>query len=114
MELKRVVIGTAIVVGAALGGVWLFQLVPTTHAGLRQACLDAHDRSLVAAYIRLPEGMTAEEYQEMVRASCDCFARKAGQQLPQEDLAAYIRNQVTPELFAKIIAIRGQCGCQTP
>ena len=56
--------------------------------------------------------MTAEEWREMVRASCDCFARKAGRQLPQEDLVAYTRNQVTPELYAKVIAIHRQCGAE--
>jgi hypothetical protein len=114
MDLKRIAIGAAIVAACALGGWWLFQQVPATHGALQQACLEAHDRSLVAAYIRLPEGMTAEEWREMVRASCGCFARRAQRQLPQEDLVAYIRNQFTPELYAKVIAIHQQCGAEAP
>jgi hypothetical protein len=109
MELKRVAIGAAIVAAGVLGGVWLFQRSPVMHGTLRQACLDAHDRSLLAAYIRLPEGMTAAEYRERVLAWCDCVAREAQQRLPRKDLVAFVRNQMTPEIHSRIIAIYQQC-----
>jgi hypothetical protein len=109
MKLKRVAIGAAILAAGALGGLWLFQQIPVTRGALQQACVKAHERSLVAAYIRLPEGMTAEEYEEMVRANCDCVAREALRQLPREDLVAFARNQMTPEIYSRITAIYRQC-----
>lgn len=107
-------IGASTLAAGVLGGLWLFQQGPVTRGALQQACLEAHDRSLVAAYIRLPEGMTAEEYQEMVLANCDCVAREALRQLPQEDLAALGRNQMTPELYSKIKSLNGQCSAEAP
>lgn len=107
-------IGAAIVAAGALGGLWLFQQIPVAHGALQQACLDAHDRSLVAAYIQLPEGMTAEEWREMVRAQCDCFAREALQQLPQEDLVTFVRNPMNREIYGKVLAIHRQCGTAAP
>jgi hypothetical protein len=105
MELKRGVIGAAIVAAGALGGLWLFHQIPVTYGALQQACLEAHDRSLVAVYLRLPEGMTGEEYKEMVRTSCGCIAREALRQLPPEDLAAFVRKPMTPDIHARITAI---------
>jgi hypothetical protein len=105
MELKRIAIGAAIVAACALGGLWLYQQAPVTHGALQQACIEAHDRSLIAAYLELPEGMTGEEYKQMVRTSCDCIAREALQQLPPEDLAAFVRKPMTPDIYAKLTAI---------
>ena len=109
MKLKRIVIGASILAAGALGGLWLFKQIPVRGGAIQQACLEAHDRSLVAAYIRLPEGVTAEEYQEMVLARCDCVAREALRQLPQEDLVAFVRNQMTPEIYSRMRVIYRQC-----
>jgi hypothetical protein len=114
MKLKRIATGAAILAAGALGGWWLFQNIPVTHGALQRACLDAHDRFLVAAYLRLPEGMTAEEYQDLVRNNCDCIAREALRQLPLADLVAYVWNQTTPELSAKVTSIHRQCAPQAP
>jgi hypothetical protein len=114
MELKRIVIGASILAAAALGGLWLFQQIPVTRAALQQACLEAHDRSLAAAYIQLPEGVTAEEWREMTLARCYCVAREAQRKLPQQDLVAFARNQMSQELYSQITAINRQCGTDAP
>lgn len=115
MELKRIVIGAAIAAAVALGGWWLlFQLVPPARAAVQQRCVDMQHRTLWAAYVRLPEGVTAEEFEQMLVAFCDCVARKAEGHLTQRDSVAIVRNRSTPEIDGKIVAVYQQCSFGTP
>jgi len=114
MELKRTVIGTAIVAAGVLGGWWLsFQPVPSVQAGVQQRCIDMEHRVLGAAFVRLPEGVTLEDLEEMSVAFCACVARQAEKQLTQQNLAAIIRNQSTREVDGKLAAVYQQCSLRT-
>lgn len=61
---------------------------------------------MAAAYIRLSEGFTWEEFEAGMLAFCECVGREASRQLAE---VAFVREQSKPAIAAKLDTIYTQC-----
>ena len=64
---------------------------------------------MAAAYIRLSEGFTWEEFEAGMLAFCECVGREASRQLAEDELVAFVREQSKPAIVAKLDTIYTQC-----
>lgn len=114
MRLRNILIGAG-VLAALLGGLWLLlQQIPVTADAVQQKCVKDHRTVLTFAYIRLPEGVTWEEFEAGMLAYCECFAREASRQLTQEELVAIVQKERTPAIDVKLAKVYQQCRPKNP
>lgn len=114
MNLRRGTLFNAIIV-IFLGGLWLFlDQMPLTQSARERKCVEQQRRVLWAAYVQLREGDTWEAFEERMLAYCACFAREVSRQLTPEELAILDRQQSTPAIDAKVLAINEECRPETP
>ncbi|HWA49565.1 MAG TPA: hypothetical protein VG742_14935 [Dongiaceae bacterium] len=110
MNRRHILLGSVILAAVILGGAWLIvQRAPLTQEARERKCIEDQRRVLIAAYIKLKEGVTWEEFEAEMLAYCNCFAREANRQLTPQELAAIDRRQSTPAIDAKLVAIMAQC-----
>ena len=115
MRPRNILMGAGVLAVALLSGLWLFlQQIGIAPDALQRKCIEEQRAVLRAAYVQLKEGVTWEEFEAEMLAHCDCFADEVGRQLTREELVAIGRDQSTPAIEAKLVAVAKQCRRETP
>jgi hypothetical protein len=109
MRLRNTLMGAGALAVALLGGLWLFWSRSPAVDAVQEKCVKSHRAVLAAALIRLPEGVTWEEFEAGMLAFCECVGREAGRQLAPDELVAFVREQSTPAIEAKLDTVYEQC-----
>ncbi len=110
MDRRHILTGSIILATVILGGAWLIvQRVPLAQEARERKCIEDQRRVLIAAYVKLKEGVTWEEFEAEMLAYCDCFAREVSRRLTSEELAAIDLKQSTPTIDAKRMEVGKAC-----